>query len=723
MAKSVKVEGTIEKVVFSSGDYHILSLRKSDGERVSCKGSFFPAYCLISGLKIEVQGKPSSNAKYGPQVDVQLWRPLETNSVSDFLRYFVGGIPEVDIGLLEIATKPKGGVKLLLGDPRELAETCTSSSYESLINFVDALVTAHEIISILGSSAITSSQIRVLFDKFGAELKDILKTNPYRLLEAGGNIQFSLVDQVAFSMGFGPDSPIRAEGAVLWALRDALTSGHLCLRRGDLATEVDRMMCGQDEVQTFSGNLSETLIAATERMAARGAVCIDPEVGVYLPKYFNFERGTAKLLTSFLGPSTIELNIQEFIQKYEESQGIELSFAQKEGILKLLESRVLVITGQPGTGKTSLTRALVALFEQAGLQFTLMAPTGIAAKRLSAATGHAAGTIHRTLGYQGDSWAYGEDSKFSTDVVILDEASMVDQEVFYQVLQSLSQGTVLVIVGDDAQLPSVGPGNVLRELISSGVAPVVRLDQIFRQAAASKIICNAHSINKGVDIDTGDSESDFRFVSMPTDKIPDFIVKMAEKLKSRDANFQVISPKYDGVVGVNALNNVLRCALNPASDTKHELKVGSTVFRDGDRVIITKNDYKMGVYNGDTGKLVEIERDQVIVRVYSGGYGVDRLVSFKRSEFGEKVRLAYAITTHRSQGSEYGTVILPFVAEQGRMLQRNLLYTAVTRAKEKVWVLGDMSAIRKAIANDKVVYRGTGLAKALRSEVENAAGK
>jgi exodeoxyribonuclease V alpha subunit len=300
---------------------------------------------------------------------------------------------------------------------------------------------------------------------------------------------------------------------------------------------------------------------------------------------------------------------------------------------------------------------------------------------------------------------------------------MSDQEVFYQVLQSLSEGTILVIVGDDAQLPSVGPGNVLRELIASGKVPVVRLTQIFRQAAQSKIITNAHAINKGLSIDPGDDKSDFRFIPVPPDKMVDLIVRMAEKLKSRDANFQVIAPKYDGVVGVNALNEALRNTLNPPAEAKRELKVGSLTFREGDRVIITKNDYKTGVYNGDTGKITDIERDSVVVRVYSGGYGLDRLISFKRAEFGEKVKLAYAITVHRSQGSEYGTVILPFVAEQGRMLQRNLIYTAVTRAREKVWVLGEMAAVRKAIGNDKVVFRGTGLAKALSEEVQRATGK
>lgn len=716
MSKFVEISGKIDKITYSSGDYYILKVFSSKSKRsITVKGDFFPAYSLVEGLQIRAQGKMTNHPKWGEQIDVQMWSPL-SNSVDHVLRYLVGGVPEVDI---VAASKVEGN---LLDDPNFLEGVVSEGSLERIRDFVGSLAAAHEVISLLGSSAITSAQIRGLFRAFGTELQQILRENPYRLLEPGA-LSFGTVDRLAQSLGFQPDSPYRSEGLVLWVLKDALSSGHLCLRRGDLATEASRLIEGKEDIPPFPGSLSDVLNSASIRLESRGVVKIDPDVGVYLSKYYTMERESARILSTFLGPSPISVDLGQFISGYQEAHGIELSDAQKAAILKLLESRVVVVTGQPGTGKTSVTRAFVALFEQAGLSFTLMAPTGIAAKRLSAATGQPAGTIHRTLGYQGDSWQYGADNKYSSDAVIVDEASMSDQEVFYQVLQSLSEGTILVIVGDDAQLPSVGPGNVLRELIASGKVPVVRLTQIFRQAAQSKIITNAHAINKGLSIDPGDDKSDFRFVPVPPDKMVDLIVRMAEKLKSRDANFQVIAPKYDGVVGVNALNEALRNTLNPPAEAKRELKVGSLTFREGDRVIITKNDYKTGVYNGDTGKITDIERDSVVVRVYSGGYGVDRLIQFKRAEFGEKVKLAYAITVHRSQGSEYGTVILPFVAEQGRMLQRNLIYTAVTRAREKVWVLGEMAAVRKAIGNDKVVFRGTGLAKALSEEVQRATGK
>lgn len=718
-SKMVELIGRVQRITYSSEDYYILSiLSQNSGKLITCKGNFFPAYSLDTGVSLRVQGKMVNHSKWGEQIDVQMWSPTPDNTVDHILRYLVGGIPEVDIAA---ATKV-ASAGAILQNPNCLQDVVSEGSLSRVVEFESTLSSAQEVIGLLGSSSVTSAQIRSLFKAFGPELKAILRDNPYRLLEPG-TLSFSLVDRLAQSLGFGPESPCRSEGAVLWALKDALTSGHLCLRRGDLATEVNRLLEKEGDVAPFPGDLTSVLIAASDRLEERGAVRVDPEVGVYLTKYYNMERESARLLSTFLGPSPISVDLGGFITKYQETHGIELSDAQKEAILKLMESRVVVVTGQPGTGKTSVTRAFVALFEQAGLNFTLMAPTGIAAKRLSAATGHPAGTIHRTLGYQGDSWQYGLNDKYSTDVAVVDECSMVDQEVFHQVLQALNEGTILVIVGDDAQLPSVGPGNVLRELVASKVVPVVRLTQIFRQAAQSKIITNAHAINRGAEIDPGDDKSDFRFIPVPPDKMVDLIVRMAEKLKSRDANFQVIAPKYDGVVGVNALNEALRNTLNPPAEAKRELKVGSLTFREGDRVIITKNDYKTGVYNGDTGKITDIERDSVVVRVYSGGYGVDRLIQFKRAEFGEKVKLAYAITVHRSQGSEYGTVILPFVAEQGRMLQRNLIYTAVTRAREKVWVLGEMAAVRKAIGNDKVVFRGTGLAKALSEEVQRATGK
>lgn len=383
---------------------------------------------------------------------------------------------------------------------------------------------------------------------------------------------------------------------------------------------------------------------------------------------------------------------------------------------------MLVLTGLPGTGKTTAVRAIVRFFEEARLNFSLMAPTGIAAKRLAAVAGHSASTVHRALHFDGTAWGYSQSNRFITDAVIVDEMSMVDQELFYRLLSALRPGTRLVLVGDDAQLPSVGPGNVLRELIACPDVPSVRLSQIFRQSEQGEIVGSSHRINRGETPELVDPKEDteFKFVRMSDEeRVVTFIVEMASKLKARNANFQVLSPKYDGTVGVNNLNERLRDRLNPPG--QKEWRRGDQHFRLGDRLMVIRNDYKRSVYNGDVGKLVDIGRDTLLVKIH-GVDGLDMEVEFTEEAAEDKLRLAYAITVHKSQGSEFDTILLPIVREQGRMLQRNLLYTAITRAKKRVWLLGEESAMVKAIANDKVVQRNTALSKAISELVRAGVG-
>lgn len=365
---------------------------------------------------------------------------------------------------------------------------------------------------------------------------------------------------------------------------------------------------------------------------------------------------------------------------------------------------------------TTLVKAAVKLLKQSGKTFALMAPTGIAAKRLSAVTGEAASTIHRFFGHDGHTWSYNGRNKFAVDAVIVDESSMVDMELFYRVLDALHPSTLLLLVGDDAQLPSVGPGNVLRELLSCPEIPHVRLSQIFRQSKQSEIVIASHKINKGESpqLENIPSDSEFQFVSVrDEDRIASLIVQMATKLKARDANFQVLSAKYEGSVGINILNELLREKLNPHVG-QNQCQIGKFGFREGDRVMVIKNDYKLNVSNGDMGKLAAITRDTLKVRIHGIGHNApDSYVDIPKSRCISMLRLAYAISIHKSQGAEFDTVILPMTRSQGRMLQRNLIYTAITRAKKKVWVIGESTAVFKAIGNDRVVQRNTALGAAV----------
>jgi len=418
-------------------------------------------------------------------------------------------------------------------------------------------------------------------------------------------------------------------------------------------------------------------------------------------------------------PSTIAVDPRPFLKDYECSNQITLSDNQRLAVEQLVEHPVLVLTGGPGTGKTTAVRALVRVFEEARIFFTLVAPTGIAAKRLAAVTGHPASTVHRALGYDGSKWFYNETNRLSTDAVVLDEGSMVDQELFFRLLCALREGTRLVLVGDDAQLPSVGPGNVLRELVKSCV-PGVRLTHIFRQAERSAIVVNSHRINKGENPELIDftSDSDFKFIKVTDDqRVVEILVKMAEKLKGQRANFQTMSAKYAGTVGVDNLNNCLREVLNPRGS--REWSRGAQRFRLGDRLVVTKNDYKRNIYNGDMAKLVRITEKGLVIKVH-GVNDLDMEVEMPNQLAEDNLRLAYALTVHRSQGNEFDTVILPMSRSMGIMLQRNLLYTAVTRARKQVWILGDPVAVAKAVANNRVIRRNTRLADVIADAVAKA---
>jgi exodeoxyribonuclease V alpha subunit len=454
---------------------------------------------------------------------------------------------------------------------------------------------------------------------------------------------------------------------------------------------------------------------AVEGLAAEGAVVVDGEA-VYLPEYFRYEREAATMLAEFLTPVQLEVEPLAFLDEYERSHRIDLSNAQKEAVEKLLTSRVLVLTGLPGTGKTTVVKTFVNLFQAAGLSFRQMAPTGIAAKRMASVTGKESATIHRTFGYDGETWAFNRANKYTIDAVIIDEMSMVDIELFFRILDALHPSTILVFVGDDAQLPSVGPGNVLRELLACPAIPNVRLTQIFRQSAKGGIVTNSHRINGGesLDLDEKDPTSEFRFIPLENEeKAAHLIVEMAAKLKARDANFQVLSPKYEGSVGVDALNTQMRDKLNPAVG-QPEWAAGDFSLREGDRVMVVKNDYQLGIYNGDMAKVNSFSREDVVIKIHGiGPMDVDTYVRVPKSEAPYKLCLAYAVTVHKSQGSEWETVILPIARTQRRMLQRNLLYTAVTRAKKKLWLIGHADAVGRAIANDMVVQRNTMLARAI----------
>lgn len=718
--ESVRV--LVWSIIHNTDDFYIISAerRESDfhsGRKITCKGRLFGIERITPGVPIELFGKWARDSKYGWQFDFNGWAPWAESvvGIDNFLHSCFKVLDEFQAGVL-VDTFGTETFKVLSESPNRLSEVPGFDDdliQRVTLSWVEAL-TSSDLSEFLSDHDVTSEQMAALFRTFGVDSKRVISENPYRLLEVEG-FTFDKADSVAQANGIEMDDPRRFEGAVLWVLRESSKSGNLCVRRGDLATQLNELL-KSTEIYPFDGtNLSEELLKATARLEEREGVCIDPEVGVYLPNLYEYERGSAKYLVRFITPLKLDVDYKGFLETYETIRQIKLSEAQQDAVEKLINNRVLVLTGGPGTGKTTVTRAFVEMFERAGVTYALMAPTGIAAKRMASVTGRPAATIHRTFRYNGETWGYHAFNKYPIGAVIIDECSMVDQELFFRTLDALEEGTILVLVGDDAQLPSVGPGNVLRELVRCPSIPTVRLTQIFRQAQQSEIILNSHRINLGDSIVVGDDSSDFRFVPILEDtKILELVVKMAQKLKGRDENFQVLSPKHEGTVGVINLNDKLREVLNPPTNGKKEVSIGTLRFREGDRLMVIKNDYELGIYNGDMGKLIAIRSDVFTVRIHGiGDGGIDVQVEIPRKEVIQKLRLAYAITVHKSQGSEFDTVILPMVRNHGRMLQRNLFYTAVTRAKKKVWLLGDRGSIQKAINNDHVIHRNTGFGKAI----------
>ncbi len=727
MPASMKVK--IAGVLHNSRDFYILNVRALESDvpvddaHITAKGHVCGLVQLSVGATLQLHGEWVRHPKYGKQFQINGWAPWAPHgdAAAIFLHECVDGFLDYNLvtkitehfeeGTFEaLSHSPEAVMSLAVPDDEALVTTGAireSTMQRALLSW-ERLRTVYELTALLQDQGLTSSSIQTVFARFGSEAKDIVSKNPYRLLEIQG-FTFSQVDRIAARMDIPQNDIRRTQGAVLASIRQAGLDGHLFVRRSELGLLFGDLAYAA-KVPRFDSRPSR-VDAAVDALLEAKAVLLDTEVnGVYLPALYSFERESATKLAEFLTPVKLEVDPVAFLLDYQKSNRIDLSEAQQQSIEKLLSSRVLVLTGLPGTGKTTTLKATVGLFRAAGITFKLMAPTGIAAKRMSAVTATEAATIHRTFLYDGERWAYNNTNKFSVDAVIVDEMSMVDQELFFRILDALHPSTILVLVGDDAQLPSVGPGNVLRELIACPSVPNVRLTQIFRQSDTGGIVTNSHRINRGESLllDEKDPTSEFRFVQVnDEERLAGLIVEMATKLKARDANFQVLSPKYDGPVGVNNLNNLLREKLNP-DQGQSEWRAGTFHVREGDRVMVVQNDYKRSIYNGDMAKVMSFTKDDIVIKVHGlGAADIDVVVSIPKSEALSKLRLAYAITVHKSQGSEWENVILPIVRTQGRMLQRNLFYTAVTRAKKKVWLLGHPDAVGKAIANDMVIQRNT----------------
>ena len=558
---------------------------------------------------------------------------------------------------------------------------------------------------------VSTSHATKIFKTYGSDSISVVQENPYRLADDIWGIGFKTADTIAEKMGIEKDRFIRLRSGILYTLNKLSENGHCYAVREQLI---------QAAVQLLEVEEAELEITLDEML--RTEEVIREEEAIYLPPFFFSETGCAKRLLKLLAAERrVQMDVDTVMEtvtgRAGQGQHITYDEVQLEAIRAAVSSKIMVLTGGPGTGKTTTTMGIIAAYRAAGCRIVLAAPTGRAAKRMSEGTGMEAKTIHRLLEYKPpEGYQRKEENPLEGDVLILDECSMIDIMLMYNLLKAMPEQMTLIMVGDTDQLPSVGAGNVLKDIISSGRIPVVRLSRIFRQARGSRIIMNAHRINKGEQIDMrGGRDSDFFFAAKETnEEVVELLVKYCTENLPRyyhvDAlqDIQVLTPMQRGVCGAANLNQVLQEAMNPGSIF---LRRGGTQYRLHDKVMQIRNDYDKEVFNGDIGVINHVDMEERELTVNFDG----REVVYDVSEL-EELTLAYATTIHKSQGSEYPIVVMPFTMSHYVMLQRNLLYTGVTRAKKILVLIGEKKAVWYAVKNETTADRNTKLAERLRED-------
>lgn len=711
------VQGAVERVLFEApdSDYIVFRIRREDDESLLTVTGNGPK--PLVGDRIEIMGRWTQHKKYGRQMAALAWKRLIPDTADGIERFLASGaVKGIGPSLARRIVSAFGSqtMAVLEKEPKRLLEiegigakklaVITESFYEEK--------QVNDLALDLETHGVSGRYAARLVQKYGEEALYVLTEEPYRMIAEIDGIGFKTADQIALAYGMDPQSPERLAAGLTYVLQDMTQNGHVCIPDRELVYRASLIL--RAEQLMLRDVLTEAL--------AMGQLCADDyggETYVYTLQAYEEERGVAERIREMAAytPPKPRRHVELFLDRWQESCQFQLAEGQREAVSQSLQSGMLVITGGPGTGKTTVVQAIIRLAEQEGLRIVLCAPTGRAAKRLAETTERKAKTIHRLLvpeGFAGGRqvFEYNETKQLPADLVIVDEVSMLDMEMLYHLLQALSPHCRCILVGDADQLPSVGAGAVLHDIIQSEILPVVRLQTIFRQKEGGRIVTNAHLINGGR-LPVVNEDEEFRFVEIEREEQgADVICRLyaAETAEAGDKfAVQVLSPMYKNPCGVDNLNAVIQSAVNGPQKGKGEHKAGKMTFRTGDKVMQKQNNYDKGVFNGDIGEIFAVQNDIVYVRY------PEQDVKYEGQEIDE-ITLAYAITVHKSQGSEYHTVIMTLVNSHGIMLQRNLLYTAVTRAKGKVILVGTKAALRTAVQNVRTSRRFTLLAQRLREE-------
>ncbi len=737
-----RLEGYIDHFLYynDSNGYGVFELDTEDDD-IICVGTF-PG--LTQGETIEVSGEWTEHPTYGPQLKVREWKTIEPSAVIDIERYLASGaIKGVGPSIAKRIIKRfgKDALDVIEKEPERLTEIKGISERiaQSIAVQVVERRGLRDAVMLLAKYGISNNMALKLYEIYGVAVENVLAENPYRLADEVDGIGFKKADEIASKIGIAVDSKYRINSGVQYVLSSASAEGHTFLPKEELLNRAYELLGipVSQITEALPDMMIDKRIVVKKRISDNG----DETEEVYLSLMYFEELNCARMLHEL---SKVDYksadNLMGLLDGIETELDIELDELQRQAVYKALDNGVFILTGGPGTGKTTAINAMIKLFAASDMSIMLAAPTGRAAKRMTETTGYESKTIHRLLELSGPvvegegagdrraRFDRNEDNPLDTDVVIIDEASMVDIHLLYALLKAIMPGTRLILVGDDNQLPSVGPGQILHDLISSDRFASVELKKIFRQAALSDIVVNAHKINNGEEIALDNKSKDFFFlerdnadviykhmIQLITQKLPSYV-------EADPMQIQVLTPTRIGALGVETLNRILQKYINPESKDKPEYAYGETIYRLGDKVMQIKNNYNLnweimssygipadsgtGVFNGDIGVIIDINKGLQTLTVE---YDDRRRVVYPLSGLDE-LELAYAVTIHKSQGSEYPAVIIPLLGGPRMLLNRNLLYTGVTRAKKCVTILGSRNTVNTMIHNINEKNRYTGLA-------------